>query len=474
MIDTVIANGVVVSPSELRTASVAIDGGKVVMVANHAFMPPSRETIAAEGKFVIPGLVDPHIHFGLAGAPALAEVDRIKRDFEPESRGAAHGGVTTCLLMVLDPDSPKRLDELIEWGNRHSFVDFGFVVLIRNIDEIALIEGLVDKGVAAFKHFFNAFKKGEVEAAPEYGWYWGCDERTFYQSLATIRRIGPPALAMVHAEDNDLFEYFAPIARKSGKNDLVAWEASRPPICEFSRVEFAAQFAESTRCPLHFVHFSTARSVEILKRYLDRGVDVSAEAVPHTLTVSKDAWDEVGVWGKFVPPLRAWDEIDALWNGIRAGVIRHVATDHCAWTRLEKEHGGGKFGNVWEVPPGISNVHGHWLPVLMTEGVRKGRISLQKMVEVCCENNARRFGLYPQKGTIKEGADADILVLDPRTEHVVDEAFYHGRDSTISIHMGQRLVGKPWVTMVRGKTVVQDWKTVAEPGVGRYTPAPRM
>jgi dihydropyrimidinase/dihydroorotase len=474
MIDTILADGTVVTPTEIRVASIAVDGGKVVMVADQSFMPPARETIDASGRFVIPGLVDPHIHFGLAGGPLSEEVDRVKRDFEPESRGAAHGGVTTCLLMLVDPGSPPRLDELIEWGDRRSFVDFGFVVTVRNEGEIALIEPLVEKGVAAFKHFFNAFKKGPIEASPQYHWYFGCDEATLYRSLETIRAAGPPAIAMVHAEDNDLFNYFAPIAARAGKNDLVAWEASRPPVCEYTRVEFAAQLAEHAKCPLHFVHFSTARSVEILKRYLDRGVDLSAEVVPHTLTVSKYAWDEVGVWGKFVPPLRGHDEIDALWQGIRAGVIRHVATDHCTYTRLEKEEGGGKFGSVWDVPPGISNVHGHWLPVMFTEGVRKGRITLQKLVEVCCENNARRFGLYPKKGTIAVGSDADLVILDPRIEHVVDETFYHGRDSTISIHMGRKLVGKPWVTMLRGKTVVKEWKTAAEPGAGRYAPSIRF
>jgi len=474
MIDTVIANGTVVSAAEIRVASVGVDQGRVVMIADRSVMPPARDTIDADGKLVIPGLVDPHIHFGLAGGPALAEVDRLRRDFEPETRGAAHGGVTTCLLMLLDPDSPDRIDELIACGNRESYVDFGFVVLIRNREEIARIEPLVDKGVTAFKHFFNAFKKGAVEAASGFGWYWGCDERTLYGSLETIHRVGPPAIAMVHAEDNDLFEHFAPAAMRGGKNDLEAWEASRPPICEYPRVEFAAMLAEHTKCPLHFVHFSTARSVEILKRYLDRGVDLSAEAVPHTLTVSKHAWDEVGLWGKFVPPLRGWDEIDALWNGMRAGVIRHVATDHCAWTREEKEAAQGKYGNIWEVPPGISNVHGHWLPVLYTEGVRKGRITIQKLVELCSENNAKRFGLYPQKGVIAVGSDADILVIDPRATHVVDENFYHGRDSSISIHMGQRLIGKPWLTMVRGQTLVKDWKTVAPRGAGRYTPAMRF
>ena len=474
MIDTVITNGTVVTSTEMRIASVAIDGGRVIMVADHSLMPAARETINAEGKYVLPGFVDPHVHFGIAGGPMNEEAGRIKRDFEPESRNAAHGGVTTCLLMFLDPGTPAEVEELIQWGNERSYVDFGFVVTVRDTQEIALIEPFVAKGITTFKFFFNAFKKGPIEANPVYNWHFGCDEATLYQSFETIRRIGPPAIAVVHAEDNDLFNYFAPAAERTGKNDLVAWELSRPPICEFTRVELTAQFAESTQCPVHFYHFSTARSVEILKRYLDRGVDLSAEVVPHTLTVSKHAWEEVGVWGKFVPPLRGDDEIEALWQGIRAGIIRHISTDHCPYTREEKEVGGGKFGSIWEAPPGISNVFGHWLAVLFTEGVRKGRITLQKLVEVCSENNAKRFGLYPKKGAIAVGSDADIVIIDPKVEHLVDENFYHGRDSTISIHMGQRLIGKPWLTMLRGKVIVREWKTAAEPGVGRYIPSLRF
>lgn len=473
MIDTVIADGTVVSSRDIRVASIAIDGGKVIMVGDQSLMPPARQTINGNGRLVIPGLVDSHIHFGIAG-PMSEEVERIKRDFEPETRGAAHGGVTTCLLMLLDSGSPARLEEMIEWGRARSFVDFAFVVTVRNEEEVHEIEPLVAKGVTAFKHFFNAYKRGPIEASPVHAWYFGCDEATLYSSLETIRRVGTPAIAMVHAEDNDLFNYFGSVAMQMAKRDLEAWESARPPICEYTRVELAAQFAEHTKCPLHFVHFSTARSVEILKRYVEKGVDLSAEVVPHTLTVSKHAWEQVGVWGKFVPPLRGHQEIDALWHAIRAGVIRHVATDHCAYTREEKEQGGGKFGSIWDVPPGISNVHGHWLPVLFTEGVRRGRITLEKLVELCCENNARRFGLYPKKGVIDVGSDADIVIIDPRVEHVVDEQFYHGRDSTISIHMGQRLVGRPWLVMLRGKILVRDWKTMAEPGVGQYTPALRF
>ena len=444
------------------------------MIGDASFMPPSRERIEAAGKIVIPGFVDPHIHFGLQGP--MPEVKRVTRDFELETRGAVHGGVTTCLLMLLDSDSPTSdTDELIEWGNGHSFVDFGFVVLVRNREEIQAIDPLFEKGITTFKHFFTAFRKGQAYVEdPTTPRYYGCDEGTFYESLEHIQKLGPPALAMVHAEDSDLYNVFIPRARATGKNDLDIWESGRPPICEFSRVEFAAQIDESTGCPLHYAHFSTARSVEILSRYLAKGVDLSAEVVPHTLTVTKHEWDEIGVWGKFVPPLRGSEEINALWQGVRAGTIRHITTDHCSLSCKEKEQGKGKFGSVWETPPGISNVHGHWLPILLTEGVRKGRITLQKMVEICSENNARRFGLYPKKGTIAVGSDADILIVDPSAEQLVDEGFYHGRSPEISIHMGKRLIGKPWLTMIRGKTIVRDWKTVAESGWGKFVPSLRL
>ncbi len=179
----------------------------------------------------------------------------------------------------------------------------------------------------------------------------------------------------------------------------------------------------------------------------------------------------MGVWGKFVPPLRRPEEIEPLWEGIRQGALDVIATDHCTYLLEDKEAGGGKFGSIWEPPPGISNVQEHWLPVLWTRGVRENRISVEDLVRLCSEKSARLFGLYPRKGVIAPGSDADLVLVDDEGEQEVTPDFYHGRDGRLSIHMGERLTGRPWLVMLRGKTVVRDGAYLGSPGYGSHIPS---
>ena len=228
--------------------------------------------------------------------------------------------------------------------------------------------------------------------------------------------------------------------------------------------------ALEAHAPIHFVHMSCGESIDILKRYQDRGLDVSAEVVPANIAATFEDWERAGVWGKFCPPIRGPKEKERLWEGIRAGVIQHVATDHCTYTRSEKEAPDGQFGSIWENVPGISNVQEHVLPVMITHGVKTGRISIQRMVELCSENNAKRFGIYPRKGLLAEGMDADIAVVDMDAERMVDETFYHGRGKDHSLHWGQTLYGQVTHTIVMGNIVIADGEAVGKPGSGQVVP----
>jgi dihydropyrimidinase/dihydroorotase len=222
--------------------------------------------------------------------------------------------------------------------------------------------------------------------------------------------------------------------------------------------------------PIHFVHISCGESVDILRRYKARGLNVSAEVVPANITATFEDQTAIGVWGKFCPPIRGPKELEHLWEGIRSGAIQHVATDHCGYARQEKEGKGGQFGSIWDALPGISNGQEHMLPAIVTYGVRTGRISMQDLVALCCENNAKRFGLYPRKGLLAEGCDADIAIVDLNRERVVDENFYHGRGKDNSLYWGRTLYGYVTDTIVRGHPVIRDGKPAARPGTGRYAP----
>jgi len=268
-----------------------------------------------------------------------------------------------------------------------------------------------------------------------------------------------------------LYNVFIDRERGAGRDGPKAWNASRPPFVESIRIEMGAKFAYETRAPLYFVHLSNKESIEIVQKYKNMGTRLAAEAVIHTLTVSCDQEDEIGIWGKFIPPLRPWPEIHSMWRGIRAGVFDTIATDHCTYTLEDKTLGQDKFGSIWDIPPGISNVHEHWLPVLWTDGVKTGRITVNELVSLCSETAARHFGLYPRKGAIQPGSDADLVIVDDDNEQVVDESFYHGKDTRFSIYMGRRVVGRPKLTMLRGKVIMKDGIYTGTPGDGKFVPA---
>lgn len=466
MIDTVIINAKIVTSRDITHGCIAIDGGRIELVGPRFLMPESREVIDAEDRFVLPGLVDPHVHYGLMCQPNF--VENCKRDWKADAVGAAYGGVTTVLPMLQSNDSYRPvIEELIGWGNERSPIDFAFTLIIFTEEHQDDMAAVFDRGVASFKHFFTAFKDGEG--------YWeglsDVNEGYLFRSLERIRDLGAPAIAMCHAEDCELYSVLIERERAKGNDGLKGWAEARPPFTEAVRIEMAARLALETNGPLYFVHLSTNESVQTVRKYKDLGARLASEAVIHTLTVSNDQDDEVGIWGKFVPPLRERREIDAVWRGLHTGTIDTIATDHCCYSLEEKTHGLPKHGTIWDIPPGISNVQEHWLPVLWTHGVRTGRISVQDVARLCSENAARLFGLYPRKGAIQAGADADIVIVDDATEHVVDEKFYHGFEPRLSIYMGQSLVGRPALTMLRGKVILKDGLYVGGDGDGQYVPA---
>lgn len=469
MIDKVITNAKIVTPVEIVHGSIAIDRGRIEMVGPEFLMPKAREVIDAGGRFVIPGLVDPHVHYGLLGSDSFKE--NCKRDWRLDSVGAAFGGVTTVMPMLMTKSRKDSyipiVEELTGWGAENSAVDFAFTVIVSQEHHLTEMAALFDRGVTAFKHFLTAFKGEEGERLN----VQGVDEGYFYRSLETIRGLGAPAIAMCHAEDCDLYNIFVGRQQRLGKEGLKAWNDARPPFTESVRIEMGSRLAYESNGPLYFVHLSNGESIRIVQKYKEMGARLAAEAVIHTLTASCEQEDEIGNLGKFVPPLRPWHEIHNMWRGIHAGVFDTIATDHCTYTLEDKTVGGDKVGSIWDIPPGISNVQEHWLPVLWTDGVKTGRITVHELVKLCAENTARLFGLYPRKGAISAGADADLVIVDDTTDHLVGDSFYHGRDPRISIYRGRHLVGRPWMTLLRGKVIVKDGIFIGAHGDGRFAPA---
>jgi dihydropyrimidinase/dihydroorotase len=353
------------------------------------------------------------------------------------------------------------MDFFVEAGEENSYIDFAYHAIIHKDHHFEEIEGLAGAGVRSFKIFFNWYK----HAAPELGIEHSHAGRV-YDLLSKVADI-PGGVVMFHAENEDIAYERRQELQEAGRNDLEAWSASAPNICEAMQIEQIGRMTEMTDSRAYIVHMSTGEGVDICKRFQERGVNLHSETLPAFLTHTKDE-EDLGVWGKISPPLRGEWSKKRLWQGLREGTVDYVGTDHCPHRIEFKEKDEGKFGDVWDAIPGDNNGIEYMLPVMMSEGVNKNRLGIERLVEVCAENNAKRWGLYPRKGALREGSDADMVLVDPEKSTVVDDEFYHTMEPGYSTMHGEELTGLPTHTIVGGEVVVEDGELLAEPGGRDY------
>jgi dihydroorotase-like cyclic amidohydrolase len=300
------------------------------------------------------------------------------------------------------------------------------------------------------------------------------DAGVLYRSLRFCADQGYPAVGIVHAEDIDLISVLEAEVRASGRSDLAAWAEARPPVAEAMRIQMAIAIARAAQATLYIAHLSTAEGADLVARARRNGWPVWSEVGPSWLTHTADMEQEIGCWGKVNPPLRSRRDVERLWRGMHDGAVTCLGTDHGTGgrTRETKEKGGGKHHNIWMARAGIRGGLEHLLPVMMTHGVHGGRIGIEDLVRVGATNPAKVFGLYPQKGALQPGADADIVIVDPERETTVDDDFYHCL-CEVSIYRGWRFRGLARTTIVRGRVMMEDFETVGKPGWGRYVPRGR-
>lgn len=292
-----------------------------------------------------------------------------------------------------------------------------------------------------------------------------------YRSLRFCAEQGYPAMGIVHAEDIDIIAVREEELRTAGRQDLAAWSEARPPVAEVSRILMAMEVAKAAGAPLSIAHMSTAEGADLVSAARRLGWQVWAEATPHHLTHTADMEAEVGCWGKTNPPFRDRRDIERLWRAFHDDGVTCLGSDSGTGgrTRAGKEKGGGKHQNIWQARPGIRGGMEHLLPVVLTKGVNAGRITMEDLVRVGATNPARLYGLYPRKGALVPGADADIAIIDLNHKASVDDRFYHGQCET-SIYHGWTFQGFARTTVVRGRVMMEDFETVGEPGWGRYVP----
>jgi dihydropyrimidinase/dihydroorotase len=461
--DLRVHNARVVTPGGTIDGGVAAADGEILAVGADRNLPDADRVIDAEGNYLIPGFIDPHVHWGLSRYE-FEYHEGLEHDFETETRGAVHGGVTTVVNFLLQPEPYlPDMDFFVEAGEENSFIDFGFHAIVHEDHHFEEVEGLAEEGVRSFKIFFNWYK----HAAPELGIEHSHAGRV-YDLLSTVADV-PGGVVMFHAENEDIAYERRQELQEAGRNDLAAWSESAPNICEAMQIEQIGRMTEMTDSRSYVVHMSTGEGVDVCKRFQERGVNLHAETLPAFLTHTKDEAD-LGVWGKISPPLRGQWSKDRLWQGLREGTVDYMGTDHCPHEIAFKEKEEGKHGDIWEAIPGDNNGIEYFLPVMMSEGVNRNRISMERLVEVCCENNARRWGLYPRKGALAEGSDADMVVVDLDRSRIVDDDFYHTMEPRYSTMHGMELTGLPTHTIVGGEVVVEEGELRVEKGGREYLP----
>lgn len=469
--DLVIRNGWVVTHDHREFGGVAVEGDQIIYVGPNSGLPAAHRIIDAHEQFIIPGLIDPHVHMSSEEDASIAE--GMRANLPIESRGMLHGGVTTFGHFVGAAGQPllSMLKANIDSLNRHSYVDSMLHAYVMGEETLGDFESAWRLGVTSFKHFYTAYGRRRLEDPGLGHLFSPVDNDVLLQSMQWIAAKGGPGVAMVHAEDGEIVKLLSGQVESTGRRDLGAWSDGRPGIAEWLRVYQAIQLSDWSRCPLYVVHMTTAESCRLVAEARRRGSPIWSEVGPQWLTHHGGMEDKVGCWGKVNPPLRTFTDIDALWHGFHSNGVTCLGTDHGTGGRTTqtKEKGGGKHGNIWAARPGIRGGSEHMLPVLLTYGVLPGRISWEDLVRCGSYNTARAFGLYPRKGGLWPGADADILIVNPEIERTVNETFYKGL-CEVSIYDGERLKGAVQAAVLRGRVALEEFQEATEPGWGRYVP----
>ena len=412
----------------------------------------AEEFIDAEGKMVLPGTVDPHVHIR---APGHDE----RETFESGSKDAALGGVTTIIEMPISvppPHSPEIVNRRMDVAEKEVVVDIAFFGAA-GTDCLDDIIPCAKSGIVAFKTFLHEAPTGRKEefiglTAPNTG-----DQ---YELMEKVAQTG--VMIGFHAENNDMINKNIARLRSEGKTSPIYHGRSRPPVAEIETTSKILLFAEKTGAKVEIVHITTPESVELVNEAKCKGVYAIAETCPHYLFLNEDALNKFGVFAKVNPPLRSEEERLGMWEMVNDGSIDIIGSDHAPYTKEEKERGSE---DIFTPPAGFPGLSTR-LPLLFT-AVKEGKMELDRMVELICENPARVFGLYPKKGTIALGSDADFVIFDPEKKGVIskDKMFTKCRDSAL-VYNGWEVYGKPEKTIVRGKVVFDDGEITVSPGYG--------
>jgi dihydropyrimidinase/dihydroorotase len=456
MADLVIRNGVVVTSSGIINGGVAVEQGVITHVGCDRVLPAAKSVVDAQGNCILPGIIDPHGLFGRVHWEHQAKLESIH---------AAVNGITTIITYVQmgDMTAPRRLpihQEAKRICEQNSFVDFRFNAVIGTDDQIQEIPGMVENGVSSFNFWVNLSQVERVQ----YG-FPALDWAFFYRACEKIADCGPPAFASVHLEEPEIIHMLMERYKATGRQDLETWAQARPPFTEAAQAFTAGLIGLELGVPINMVHLAAPESLDAIKYFRHRGGRVYGETCPQYLAVSPTK--KIGLLGKGMPPLRGKEYQKQLWKGVSDGTIDIIGSDHQIAKRKDKEVEGGLWGEPTEASGSGCGLMGSIFPIMMSDGVNKNRITIEQFVKLCSENTAKIFSIYPKKGTLAPGSDADIIIVNPRQEWEMNAESLKS-SSDFCIFEGTQVKGKVVRTYVRGELITQDGRLVAETPKGQY------
>ncbi|MBP1713146.1 MAG: amidohydrolase family protein [Deltaproteobacteria bacterium] len=452
MEDLVIKNGILVTPQGRIRGGLTISGGKITAVGSDGSLPKARQEVDAQGFMILPGLIDPHVHLG------QDKEEKFRDQCRSESISAALGGITTMITTArfgnaLEPRLPtyRKAKEI---GRNSSFIDFKFNAFMTNQKHLQEIEGLMEEGVCSYK-LMMAYTREEAKQIGLEGIDWGFAYRLF----EIVAKLGPPALAQIHCEEPEIIHTLRQRLIASGRQDIAAWTESRPSICEAMQLYDAGLLAQELGTPLYIVHISAKESVDALQYFRCQGVQIYGETCTHYLVMDRNP--ACGILAKVNPPLRDVPDQNRIWKGLAEGTLDTIGSDHVPYMRVDKETGG-----IWKAMPGFGAM-GATLSLLVSEGVHKGRLTWEQLVKLTSENAAKIYRIYPQKGALSPGSDADLVIVVPSREWVLSAENLMSR-SDFTIYEGKKVKGRAVKTFVRGRLIAENGHLAADKPSGEY------
>jgi dihydropyrimidinase len=450
-VSVLIKNGRIITAAEDYVADLFIQGETIQAIGKHLSMP-ADQVIDASGMLVFPGGIDPHVHLAMPFMGTFSS-----DDYETGTRAALHGGTTTVIDFVLQTQGHSLQEALNDWRSRaegSAIGDYSFHMAVTDFNPSTQGEirhMIEDEGITSFKTFM-AYKGALM-----------IDDRQMVGLMGEVKKRG--GLVTTHATNGDMIDFLVAKHRAEGKLSPLYHYLSQPEVTEAEASGRFADMANYTGCPGYIVHLTCEGALNAVRNATRRNQKVFVETCIQYLVLDASLYEKDFEGAKWVmsPPLREKKDQATLWAGINQGLVQVVGTDHCPFTWEQKRRGEDDFSKIPNGHPAIE----HRMELLYSEGVHAGRISPNKFVEVACTNPAKIFGMFPQKGTIGIGSDADILIFDPGQKHQISVQSHH-MNVDYSAYEGWEVTGKCKTVLLRGAVVIDGGQCLAEKGYGKF------